>query len=192
MTTTTDFYSEVPTSEAIDNAIKGFKNSIETSIKGIDYRLQNYYNCIDDYSSGGICDKAANENISNCQSHIRNLENQKINGSVTDTFYQDVLCDLDGNVVSERVVSGRFGDCWIIGDGSNVQFIGCAKKVATYAQKGFKVMQREFTTEYYFLTREHKGNLITRGRILSERIIDQPNVSYPCTRLPSIVYFAKN
>jgi hypothetical protein len=190
--TTDQFYSEMPTIEAIDNAIRVFKNSAETSLKGISYRSENYYNCVDDYSSGGICDRAANENISACNSHVRNLEYQKINGSVIDTFFQDVLCDLDGKVVSERVVKGRFGDCWIIGDGADVQFIGCAKKQATYNAKGFQVMQREFTTEFYFLTKEYKGNLITKGRILSEKIIEQPNVAYPCTRLPSVVYSAKN
>lgn len=44
------------------NAInKWFDNAVAELDRGRQARMENYYNCLDDYSWVGICDKAANQ-----------------------------------------------------------------------------------------------------------------------------------
>jgi hypothetical protein len=189
-TTTTDFLTDFPTS--IDGIIASLKDTIKSRQEGIEYRAMNYYNCVDDYSSGGICDTAAYEAIRSCQGAIEILQKQAERGTpFMEDFTVDVLTDMQGNVVSERIVQGRFGSCWIIGNGDSVQFVSTAKKMATYNKKGYKVMQRVFTVEYYYTNRLNKnGDLITRGRLLNQSIIEWPDNTdlWVSTRMNRVLY----
>lgn len=190
---TDDFLKDFPT--AIEQSIASFKESIKSRQEGIEYRAMNYYNCIDDYSSGGICDKAAYEAISSYQGAIEALTRQAEHGkSFIEDFDCDVLCDLDGKVVSERIVNGRFGSCWIIKDAEGrATFIGTARKQATYRKKGYKVMRHVYTVEYYFTTQHTFKGLITRGRVLAERFEDAPETDlWVSDKLNRIAYFAIN
>lgn len=194
MKTETDFLADFPAS--IEQTIASLEDTIKSRCEGIDYRAQNYYNCVDDYSSGGICDKAAYETISSCRGAIELLKKQAERGKpFVDEFTVDVLTDMHGNVVSERIVNGKFGACWIIGSGDSVSFISTAKKMTTYNKKGYKVMQRVFTLEYYYTNRLNKnGDLISRGRVLDQKVTEWPQGTdlWVSTRMASVLYFAVN
>lgn len=194
METNNNFLKDFPSVESMERAIASFKSDIESRNEGIEYRARNYYNCIDDYSSGGICDKAAYEAISSYRGSIETLENQIKEGKpFIREFDCNVLCDLSGNIVSERLVNGRYGSCWIIKDADGLAtFVSTAKKQATYRKKGYKVMSRVYTVEYYFTTTHtFKHGLISRGRILSEKLIDSPETDlWVSDRLNSVAYFA--
>ncbi len=166
----------MPTVQKMEGRIAACENSIERSMEGIAYRAENYYNCIDDYSSGGICDKAANENISACRMEIDLLKEQiKLGRPRVQDFVHFVLADLEGNIVSNRIVDGRFGRCWIIEkDHGNVEFVGLAKRAGTYEKKGYKVVRVEETVEYAYTAegRTMGGNMKADARLVDRKTTD--------------------
>lgn len=188
-----NFYSELPTSESIDNSIKGHEESIDYRRECMTQRMENYYNCLDEYSFGGICDKAAEEAIRQSKNNIRLLQEQKTTGASIEEFTLSTLTDLDGNLVSDKLVQGMYGECWLIGSGDSVQFVGVAKRSATYLKKGYKLMERVFTIEYYYLTKTTKdGDLQIRSRVLSETLRDVVDISRPNTWLRRPLWIALN
>jgi hypothetical protein len=188
------FLADFPTTEQVDRFNRYCEDTYKAQQEQSDYRMQNYFNCVDDYSWGGICDKAAAEHRSTLQHAQSELKEQAENGKpFVREFTVEVLADYHtGEIVSERLVKGRYGYCWIIKDGEQAKFVGTAKKQATYHNKGYKVMQRAYTVEYYFTTRLGKNGLISRGRVLSEVLRDMEQIpEFGCeTRLPPVAYWA--
>lgn len=193
MTHTDTFYSQLPTAQDIQNFIDSLARTREQVCAAINQRAENYYNCLDDYSYGGICDQAANRHLNEINSHTELLTAQMQHGAQVEEFNAPVLTDLNGNIVSDHIIKGKFGAAWIIknADGS-ATFVSCAKNAKTYAKKGFKVMSRIYTAEYYYILKVYNGKLITNGRILSERIVDaieMPQYDFQ-SKLHPVVYFA--
>ncbi len=192
---TTNFLQEFPTSSQVESFIKRANEIFEQHRKNSQYRMENYFNCVDDYSWGGICDKAQSEHSSALKQNIQNLQEQlELGKPFVQEFTVDILTDLEGNIVSERVVDGKYGQCWLIEKSGNISFCGTAKKQATYNKKGYKLMERVYEVEYYFTTKEYKNDLITKGRVLNSSIREVKGdiEGYCNTRLNSIAYFALN
>jgi hypothetical protein len=130
-------------SERIQNHINAVQ--IEHN-KNSDYRMQNYYNCVDDYSWGGICDRAQDHEMMRLKGMLYNVLEQEENGG----FCKEIahvyeLQDMDGNVLSTRLVKGKFGLCFIIQHSEhNVSFVGATKNQSTFAKKGFKVITKTY------------------------------------------------
>lgn len=162
-----NFYDQMPTQNQFDNFIVWYNEENEQMRKNADYRMQNYYNCVDDYSWGGLCDQAANESYRKRFRLHNDLVIQMRDGAFVDDIEISVLADMDGNIVSDKIVNGRFGECWIIKNGGNVEFVGVAKKQATYNKKGYKVMTIVYKVEFYYLT---NGKIVSR--LLNEKLVD--------------------
>lgn len=188
---TETFYDAIPTEEQVQSLIASFDRQDEEARKNTEYRMENYYNCVDDYSWGGRCDQAQNEARGYRNSARTQLMNQLENGVFTEDFEVNVLTDLEGNIVSERLVDGRFGQCWLIKkENGAVEFVGVAKKPATYEKKGYKVMTKVFKVEYYYTTKfiDFKG-LVVKARLLGEELKDA-FAEYPTTTMERELYFA--
>ena len=163
------FYSKMPTVDQLVSYIEQCETSIKTSIKNMDYRAENYYNCVDDYSYGGICDKVASENISANKRRIEMFNEQMNNGAFIQTEFIEVLCDMDNKIVSDNVIDGKFGSCWRLTAGG---FVSIAKKESTYAKKGYKTMSMAYTIEYYLTGGEtQKGNNKCVSRLISSELV---------------------
>lgn len=133
------------------------------------YRADNYFNCVDDYSWGGPCSKANWNAQGKCQQAIQYLIEMADNGGFMEqTFIQSVLMTLDGQVVSEKIIFGKFGPCFIIGEGQTAQFISIPKKMATLQKKGFKMgiksIPAKFTFQGYSQNDKAKWGLISWGQ----------------------------
>lgn len=129
--------------EQISEIQARYQKSFDEIDKRREYRMENYYNCVDDYSFGGICDKADNEyenKLRYCMAlEIESVEND---GYIYRTFKHSVLTDADGVVIGDRILSGRYGDFFL----ANGKYVGLAKKQSTFEKKGYKMML--MTTEY--------------------------------------------
>lgn len=191
--TTQNFLDQFPTKEQVDNFISSANSTLKTISENQQSRMENYYNCIDDYSYGGICDKASDQHRNWLNHAIQTLKEQLESGKpeIKD-FHIELLCDLNGNIVSDRIVNGRFGPCWIIKDGENVSFVSCLKTQKTYNKKGFKIMRKIYETEFYFLAASGKNGLKTKQRVISERTEDTDDVAYANTKLDTIAWLALN
>lgn len=162
------FYDQMPTQEQFDNFVVKYEDENAEMRKNAEYRMQNYYNCVDDYSWGGICDKAADEAYSKRRLLYNDLKHQLKNGAFIETIETSVLCDMNGSIVSEKIVNGRFGECWIIENANHPTFVGVAKKQLTYNNKGYNVQKRVIEVEFYYLT---NGRIISR--ILSNKVVNE-------------------
>lgn len=188
-----NFTDLLPTSAAIEALLSSYEAQDAEARKNSEYRMQNYFNCVDDYSWGGICDQAASQ-AESIRMHNRNvLKNQLENGIQKEVFTVNVLTDLDGNVVSETIVNGKFGPCWLIKNESGTSFLSVAKKAATYEKKGYKVMQRQITCEYYYTLRHYKsGKLVIMSRVVSDEICEFDYKENQTTYLAREAYIALN
>jgi hypothetical protein len=184
MNTIENFYGKMPTENQVAQFLISYESANQDMRKNEEYRMNNYFNCIDDYSWGGLCDKAANEAYRKRTLLKSNLEQQLKNGAFVEVIEISVLCDMLGNIVSDKIVNGKYGECWIIKNEGSVSFVGVAKKQSTYNKKGFKAMTRFVEVEYYYTT---SGNIISR--ILSERI-EESLKEYQTTYAPKELYFA--
>lgn len=172
-----NFYDQMPTQEQFENFKIWFEEENEQMRKNADYRMQNYFNCVDDYSWGGLCDKAASEAYGKRLDLYNNLATQMRDGAFVKDCNFPVLVDMDGNIVSDKIVNGRFGNCWIINEKDGVKFVGLAKKQSTYAKKGYKVMTRVYTFEYYYLTNGKVVHRLLDDQLVESTFDQQPNYS---------------
>lgn len=184
------FYTDFPTAEAVKSLFTLYDAQDEQARAASEKRMENYYNCLDDYSWGGICDRASDESRGQRNSARNILSEQLERGTGTiEIFEQAVLLTTGGQVASTQIVNGKFGECWLIKEGNNVSFVGVAKKQATYEKKGYRVGYRRIEVEYYYTTRSGKNGLITRGRVLSNELVNALPADQS-THLPSAAYFA--
>ncbi len=192
-TTGANFLDQFPTQKEVENLFNAFDSTREAHKEASNYRMENYFNCVDDYSWGGICDKAQDQKNSLMYGaqHLLTMQLEEGKPFVRE-FRIPVLMDLQGNVVSEKIIEGKFGDCWIIKTGENVSFVSLAKKQETYNKKGFKVMDVVYTLEYYYLAKMCKNGLISKGRVLSKELqeIERLPVYKFHTEIDSVLYWA--
>jgi len=181
-----NFYDQMPTQEQFDNFVKWYEEENAQMRKNSEYRMQNYFNCIDDYSWGGLCDQAADRAYAKRFRLFNWLSTQMRDGAYVEDVERSVLVDMNGNIVSDKIVNGKFGQCWIIKDGDNVSFVGVAKKQSTYNKKGYKVMTLINTIEYYYLT---NGKVISR--LLDEQLVES-TLDRQSTNMPIELYVSLN
>jgi hypothetical protein len=136
----------------------GFKNLQAEESEKADYRMQNYYNCVDDYSWGGLSDQASNERLNKARRRVDLYKEQISNGGyLYYTIYATCLYDLDGNFITDNVVNTKFGQAFLF----NGTFVSVAKKMETYNKKGYTVKNRVRDYKLKFSGRFTKsGNLI--------------------------------
>jgi hypothetical protein len=57
---------------------------------------------------------------------------------------------LDGILLSEKVISGKYGECFIFTQDGETKFVGLAKKQETYSKKGYITKLRTRNYSYTF------------------------------------------
>lgn len=139
-----------PSAEHIEKVLVSLVRSDEDASRAAQQRMENYYNCLDDYSWGGICDRAAAEARADRDAY-RAVAKIILAGEVpSSVFTHYCLYDLAGDLVSDRVVDTKFGRAFIIRlPEGGVKFVSVAKKLSTYAKKGYKLMKVDMYYDYY-------------------------------------------
>lgn len=166
-----DGYSEIVLTDSQKAEIQSILDSFENGMKAIrerrEYRMKNYYDCVDDYSFGGICDQADNQ-LQNELEITRNIRIQEVlNGGFyirKSEFYR--LSDENGNSTT-GTHSGRYGDFFVIND----KCVSVPKKVATLEKKGYTLEKIERTYKCTYKGFSNKGNVMCQTmEIASETI----------------------
>ena len=128
--------------------IESAKNVYETTVKALqeeeEERAQRYYDCVDDYSYGGICSKvnAMKQNQAYAWLQAR-IESIVRGGFLLKEKRVNVLRDIETNkelAVGTRC--GRYGRFYVTYDG---RFISCAERLGTYQKKGVIPLVRTIT-----------------------------------------------
>jgi hypothetical protein len=141
-----------------------------------EYRMKNYYDCIDDYSWGGMCDKADDLLQERCRAERDILIEQAQNDGCyyrTSMFYR--LKDDNGNV-ADGATYGQYGEYFRI----NGKFVGVPKKVSTLTRKGYTL---ELVTRKYkctFKSISKHGNIINKSmECVDENIVEVTQDNMP-------------
>jgi len=139
-----------------------YKAITDGAIENANYRMQNYLDCVDDYSWGGVCDQASNDRAREAKLHLDLSKEQIINGGFltfnsTKTIFKNIDSD---EVVGEGMFNGDYGNCCRLNDG---RYIGQAKRLSTYAKKGLKLFVQETTYKAEYVGFSRKGNPIYKN-----------------------------
>ena len=128
--------------EQVERINNLFSAKIEEIQKRRNYRMENYYNCVDDYSFGGLCDKADNELENRLRLERDIMIEQVMNGGkvIRESSFYRLISDTDK---CDGAQCGRYGEFFTI-DG---KFIGVPKKMSTLTKKGYKLFHIARTYE---------------------------------------------
>ena len=145
-------------------------------------RMRRYLDCQDDSIIGGISDQVTQETMRTINRKFDLfIEQVKNGGRLNQSTEYLCLYDLEGNLVTDVVVKGKFGQCFMIGSGDNVKFISIAKRQATYNKKGYKAVIRKRDFSFTFSGAETKsGNhfifndIKLENETLTEGIVEHP------------------
>ena len=138
-------------------------------------RFRRSYECQDDTIMYGMSWNVTQDTMNSIRKKYEIFDEQNKNGGFLNKK-SEILClfDLNGNLVSETIVKGQYGECFIIKDGEKVSFVGLAKKQDTYKKKGYicKVKIREFTCKFTEFSK-NKGYPLYKDIVLvNETIIE--------------------
>lgn len=122
--------------ECIDAAQQEYESAMKRLIEDEDSRMQNYYDCIDDYSWGGLCTKA--NYIARDRERIKledRIEEIVRGGYLVRERKENALKSIEtGEIVARGTHQGKFGRFFATDDG---KFVSCTKLVKTYEKKGY-------------------------------------------------------
>lgn len=168
------------------NAInKWFDNAVAELDRGRKARMENYYNCIDDYSWGGICDKAANQQEDMWREQKRLQIEEVMNGGYfvveTETYR---IVDAEGNC-STRCGCGEYGYFFSI----NGKFVGLPKRLATLTKKGYTLEKVERTYHCTFKDITFEGRVHCKSMELVSEVVTPITQETMPTWLPSYDYY---
>jgi hypothetical protein len=113
-----------------------------------DYRFQNYYNCVDDYSFGSpihaAVDSSTRRRAEKCRDYA--LETLEF-GFCTIVSLQSLLLNEAGEICAEGTGYGKFGSYFRLFNGG---FVGVPKKASTLEAKGYTMQERKTTYKARF------------------------------------------
>lgn len=171
-----------------EEKIKAIKMAFEKSLceinKRREYRMKNYYDCIDDYSWGGLCDKADDELEDNLRIKrdimIEQVEND---GKIVrnSSFYRLVSNSGD---VCDGARGGRYGEYFSIDD----KFVGVPKKLCTLTKKGYRLYRVSRMYECTLKDVVHYGVRWRSMKLVNETIVEENAVPEYIGELPYIDY----
>jgi hypothetical protein len=142
--------------QSILNAYESVMNRLKENEQA---RMDNYYNCVDDYSWGSPWHREATALAEREATVTRDLKLELLdNGYNVITTAQSVLIDFDGNVCAEGTRYGDYGSYFTLFSGG---FVSVAKKQATFEKKGFRMGVRKRTYKGIFTGKfSKKGNAL--------------------------------
>lgn len=120
--------------------IHGVVDSCDQKLKKIqedeEYMMRNYYDCIDDYSWGGLGSKV-NARAERIAKEVKEVLIEEIvrGGYIIRERRVNALLDKEtGEKVAEGTHQGKYGRFFVTKD---EKFVSCAKQVKTYEKKGY-------------------------------------------------------
>lgn len=161
-----------------------------------EYRAQNYYNCIDDYSYGSPYHTAADSLTEGEARKRMELRLEMLEKGYCELLsHCDVLLDSNGNIVAEEARSGKYGYYFKTEDG----FVGLPNKISTLEKKGYSLRVRERKFKAKFINKfSQKGNPIFDEIVMESEDLLMPFLSNDRIQQinhPSFIewlYFQKN
>jgi len=117
------------------NAIKAnSENQLARLQADEDRRADNYYDCLDDYSYGGLCSKANAQAQGRVIAGMNWAIQEVVLGYIPLVKRRNILKDLNGNIVATGTHEGKFGRFFVTDNGV---FVSCRTKLSTYEKKGY-------------------------------------------------------
>lgn len=155
--------------------IKQINDAYEAKIAEINarraYRMQNYLDCVDDYSITGFCEVADSREAHRAEV-TRDILIQQVNngGHFVRIASEFILLDQDNNVVSDNLFNGQYGLCFRTNDN---RYIGVPKRAATLEKKGYKIVRVDRTFKCVYGGWSDKGNLLYKSiELVSEEMVE--------------------
>lgn len=191
-----EFDAMIPGREALAKELAraqaDHKAAQDRQSEGWKYRMENYYNCVDDYSWGGASDRAAAEETSRASFRVGLAKEQleSSTGTFRKTCKVSVLAYLDGTPIENaRVVNTQYGRSWVIPsrDGGRPTWVSADTTAATYAKKGFALLEREYEYEA-FVIGDWKYVTLVGSTLAPATPLPGTRKFYPNTFLVSEVY----
>lgn len=170
--------------EKINEIKESFERNMEEIRKRREYRMKNYYDCVDDYSFGGICDKADDE-LAN-KLYIKRdvmIEQVENDGKVirNSSFFR--LASNDG-AFCDGARWGQYGAYFEISG----KFVGVPKKLNTLTKKGYKLYKVSRTYECTFKDVGSHGIRWSTMKLVNEIVNEENNMPEYIGELPYIDY----
>ena len=126
---------------SINEIWANYQRGCESRVEKVNYRFQNYLDCQDDYSFGGVCDEASDDEARRDKNATLYRIEEIIFGGVSRFASETFVVDAEtGEELGSGCVKGRFGKCVKLSNGS---WLGEAKRISTYAKKGYILKNRE-------------------------------------------------
>ena len=130
-------------------------------------RWERYMNCQDDTLIGGISDQLNSRRIQEVNSKYDLLIKQALSGGIlTCEVKQLCLFSLEGVLLSEKIILGKYGECFVFTQNGETKFVGLSKKQVTYFKKGYITKLRTRNYSYTF-----SGNVTKNGNFLYSDIV---------------------
>lgn len=121
--------------ERINAARNAYNARIAELREEEDRRAEHYYDCLDEYSYGGICSTLNARQQREAEANFNRRVEYIVNGYVRRVRRENILKDLEGNIVARGTREGQYGRYFKTNDG---KFVSCTKRVATYEKKGYR------------------------------------------------------
>jgi hypothetical protein len=152
--------------QLIDTLNESRKSELAPYYELQDDRWNRYIDCQDDTIVGGISYNVTSNSIMRINSKYDLLIEQFNNGGFL-TSKSEMLClfDLDGNFITDNIVSGTYGKCFCFSKNGITKFVGLAKKQSTYEKKGYKAIYRVREFKYVF-----NGKITDKGYKIFDNI----------------------
>ena len=191
------FSSQVPSKEVFQSEFE-FASLAHLACKtretkGFESRMENYYNCVDDYSWGGISDRANSQATMKASYNVSLAKEQLESGPIRMEERVSVLADLDGNPVDAKLVNTRYGKSWVIQNNGQPIWVGAEATPATYAKKGYTLLEavHEYDTFYSFRKNTQYVTLVGSS-YQPAKLREGSRKYYPNTRLNIAAYALLN
>lgn len=134
------FYDENALTDDQKSLIEEARIAHDETIKRLreeeDVRIQHYYDCVDDYSWGGLCSQVNAKEQSRADFLLEERIEEIVRGGyLVKTRKVNILRDIKtGESVAVGLHDGKFGPYFKTNEG---KFVSYAKKVQTYEKKGY-------------------------------------------------------
>jgi len=144
----------------------------ERHSENTEYRMQNYFNCIDDYSWGGIQDQTQSQKENRLLWLIDRVKEQDNNGGfLEESATELILQSSDGAFVSANIVRGKWGKCFMWGsEEQGMSFLGLSTKQSTFAKKGYRVVTKKYRLKVIYNGRITQSGNFSKSVELIEMI----------------------
>jgi hypothetical protein len=126
-----------------ENLAQRMKAELAPYLEIQDDRWRRYYDCQDDSIACGVSMQVTSNTISQIRRKYEMWQEQWDNGG---RLYQEViqtcLMDLKGNLMSDKIVSTKYGPAFLLETNGGIQWVSVAKKKETYIKKGYTLVNR--------------------------------------------------